>query len=692
MAVIDSNTKWITVGGKHIPIDEDAPGGGTSGKSETKPDTKPEAKTSSDKPAAQSGRKVETPEEAKARTERVMGKLPQVHAALPTLRQKVEADLHGSDAQKQRVAAAVVKIMDATTMRVGSEKYATKSQRGDAGQDSFGASSLRKEHVDVDGNTVKFSFPGKSRKTWQREISDPALAAAVRHLKSLPGDRLMQYHDGKGALKPFTETHAREYMGEHGMTPKNLRTYHATQLATHLLGEKGPPRSEQEARANINAVVAQVSEHLGNTPAICRSNYINPVVLEDYAKQVPKIAAMSAVFVKVARRDDSDVDFAHYLAELQSRVESGELTGRDPFPEDREKADDDEDGEPDEPVKMSDSAFFTDTASRRVEGGYAVYPNTLLFRAGDYPEKQFSMSPDELKARAQSWQPVLGNVQHTDFLKGRAGRIDKAWTPDDGQTLFGEVKIPLGLDEQLSENERKLSMEWNRFGKFEEGFALVTNPHISDAVLMSMDTTTEMTLARPDRAGKGALNMSWLIGLFSRLQEKGVVSEEEAAQFAKAAEDEQKAQEKAQEKPADFSQSDAYKNMQKEIDDLRNDGIAKDAEACYQAAFTAGKVYPAEKAAFIANYTQAAKDDRANPTTVNFSVGTEQKTGSRVDALMAQVASRPSHALFGEQLPGTDAKQYAALFNQTTTSDPAKDGYEEGKALAASLNKNGKGN
>lgn len=359
---VQGEQQFITVHGRVIPIGP-----------------KPEGK-----PAAH---KVETPEEKSARTERVMGKLPAIDAAIPKLREAVAADIRKSDAAKERVAAAVTRIMDRTTMRVGSEKFATKVASGNAEpyvtpsgktvtpQDSFGASSLRKSHVSVEGDTVKLSFPGKSRKDWKREIKDPELAAAVKHLLSLPGEKLMQYHEGT-AVKPFTEVHAREYLTQHGITPKNIRTHHATKLAAELLQAKGTPKNAVEARKHIADVVQAVSEHLGNTPAMARGSYIHPAVLEAHAARVGSSASMSAEKTH-KHKDASDEVFTRYLGHLHGLIYAGVLTGRDPFPEDRdENAGDDEDGlEDEDTAKMSGidlarcilAAFSNNTVT--IEGG-----------------------------------------------------------------------------------------------------------------------------------------------------------------------------------------------------------------------------------------------------------------------------------------------------------------------------------
>jgi len=313
---------WITVNGSAIPITQ---GASHAEKGRQIAEALQQRQTSSAANAAAKTSTRETPEQLQARTDRIMGKLPKIHENLPALRDRIETDLQKEGLDKDRVGAAVTKIMDMTTMRVGSEEYATKSVSGKGllnahSQDSFGASSLRKVHVEVNGDTVKFSFPGKSRKDWERTITDSALAKTITELKTLPGDKLMQHVDAKGMVRPFTETHTRDYMASNHLTPKNLRTYHASRIADESLQKAGTPHNSKEAESHITAAVKTVSEHLGNTPAIARQSYINPSILEAHRQKVSDTVKMSQ-----DARANNPHDFGKRLKELESQVKAGQL-------------------------------------------------------------------------------------------------------------------------------------------------------------------------------------------------------------------------------------------------------------------------------------------------------------------------------------------------------------------------------
>lgn len=198
---------------------------------------------------------------------------------LPAIRERVASDLQRPDAQREKVAAAVVTLLDKAIMRVGGEEFAQE-------HDTYGASSLRKDHVRVEGDTVHAEFAGKHDVAHTKDIQDTALAEAVQHLLTLPGERLFSYHTPSGGTAPMTEDKVRDYLGEFGVTPKQFRTYHASRLAAQYLDEMGPPASDKEAQKNIAIAVTKTAEQLGNTPTVCRGSYINPAILDAYRQGI----------------------------------------------------------------------------------------------------------------------------------------------------------------------------------------------------------------------------------------------------------------------------------------------------------------------------------------------------------------------------------------------------------------------
>ena len=200
--------------------------------------------------------------------------------ALPSLRQRVEHDLNRHGLSREKVLAAVVRLLEMTLIRVGNDEYAQQNK-------SFGLTTLRKRHVDVTGAGAVFEFRGKSGKIHRTGFRDRRLAAIVRRCEELPGQRLFQYVDEDGHRHAVgsheVNAYIREAVGD-GFSAKDFRTWAGTLTCALALREVEPPSSETEAKRIINACVKQTAARLGNTPAVCRSSYIHPAVFVSYAE------------------------------------------------------------------------------------------------------------------------------------------------------------------------------------------------------------------------------------------------------------------------------------------------------------------------------------------------------------------------------------------------------------------------
>jgi DNA topoisomerase-1 len=182
-------------------------------------------------------------------------------------RAAVTRSLRAPKADHATAVAAIVRIMDTTYMRVGSEKYARKAKP------SFGASSLRKSQVKVRGDKVSFDFMGKSGVHWQRTVRDRELAGAIKLFLKSPGKRLFQLETGA-----VTEADIRDFLHPFGAVPKDFRTLHANLLLDRELARLGKPRS----KAKLDRAVKYVAGELHHTPAISRAAYLDPVKLKTY--------------------------------------------------------------------------------------------------------------------------------------------------------------------------------------------------------------------------------------------------------------------------------------------------------------------------------------------------------------------------------------------------------------------------
>jgi DNA topoisomerase-1 len=202
--------------------------------------------------------------------------------ALPKLRRRVEADLRRRGLPREKVLAAVIRVMGITLMRVGNDEYARKNN-------SFGATTLRNRHARIAGGKAIFEFRGKSGQVRRTGFHDRRLARIVKACQDLPGQRLFQYL-GEDAQQHAVESadvnaYLRETMGE-DVSAKDFRTWAGTVLAARALILAEPCAGAGHAKRNINACVKAVAGVLGNTAAVCRGAYIHPAVLDGYATGV----------------------------------------------------------------------------------------------------------------------------------------------------------------------------------------------------------------------------------------------------------------------------------------------------------------------------------------------------------------------------------------------------------------------
>lgn len=201
--------------------------------------------------------------------------------ALPRLREATSVDLKEPGLGREKVLATMVRLMGRGYFRVGSERYAVRNR-------TFGICTLRKKHLQVQGNTLIFRYVGKRRIDQRRVIADTPLVEIVRELLKLPGQaraRLFRYQDAAGHARKITAELVNRYIGDilgERYTSKDLRTFGGTARAATILADLGPAKSESEARRNLNLCCRLVAHELGNTPAICRKAYIHPCVLEQY--------------------------------------------------------------------------------------------------------------------------------------------------------------------------------------------------------------------------------------------------------------------------------------------------------------------------------------------------------------------------------------------------------------------------
>jgi DNA topoisomerase I len=214
------------------------------------------------------------------RDEAKYGKLSDFAKALPRIRERVDADLARPGIPRERVLATAVRILEETFMRVGNVEYARANG-------SFGLTTLRAKHVDVDGSRIVFRFRGKSGKDHEVDVRDRRLARVIGRLEHLPGQELFRYLDDDGELRTIGSDDVNEYLREissEDLSAKDFRTWAGTVLAARALAELGPARNERIAQKRIVQAIDVVSARLGNTRAVCRKCYVHPGIFDAYAE------------------------------------------------------------------------------------------------------------------------------------------------------------------------------------------------------------------------------------------------------------------------------------------------------------------------------------------------------------------------------------------------------------------------
>ena len=199
---------------------------------------------------------------------------------LPRLRRRLKRDLALPGLPKEKILAVVVTLLDETLIRVGNEEYARANR-------SYGLTTLRDHHVKFlrDGR-ASFAFRGKSGREHEVVLDDRRLARIIRKCHSLPGQQLFQYLDDDGKRQPIDSGLVNDYLREamggeaEGFTAKDFRTWHGTVRAIAFLccQARKDPLSERAFNRCVAATARDVAEALGNTPAVCRKSYINPLV------------------------------------------------------------------------------------------------------------------------------------------------------------------------------------------------------------------------------------------------------------------------------------------------------------------------------------------------------------------------------------------------------------------------------
>ncbi|ABC82721.1 DNA topoisomerase IB [Anaeromyxobacter dehalogenans] len=202
-------------------------------------------------------------------------------AALPRIRARVTRDLRRRGVGRERVLAAMVRILATCPMRPGSEAYARE-------HGSYGLTTVQPRHVRVEGDRVVFDFRGKSGRRQVRELEDAPVARLVRTLLRVPGRDVFKFEEG-GEVVDVRRRHLNAYLREAAGAPftaKDFRTWAGTVLcASELAAREREIVPGRTSRRQLEvAAVKAVAARLGNTPAVARASYVSPAVLHAFGE------------------------------------------------------------------------------------------------------------------------------------------------------------------------------------------------------------------------------------------------------------------------------------------------------------------------------------------------------------------------------------------------------------------------
>jgi DNA topoisomerase-1 len=227
--------------------------------------------------------------------------------ALPQIRKRLEKDLARSGLPKEKILATVIQLMETTLIRVGNPEYARNNH-------SFGLTTLRDQHANINGSKIHFKFRGKSGKIHEIDVKDRQLAKVVKRCQDLPGHELFQYVDDAEQTHTITSHDVNSYLKEitgQDFTAKDFRTWYGTVLGIETLREVGESDTQAEAKKNIVQTIKLVAERLGNTTAVCKKYYIHPAVLNSY---------LEGTLIDTLKEDA-----AHLPSDLPDGLDQGEI-------------------------------------------------------------------------------------------------------------------------------------------------------------------------------------------------------------------------------------------------------------------------------------------------------------------------------------------------------------------------------
>lgn len=200
---------------------------------------------------------------------------------LPLLRLQLEKDLSQKELTLEKILATAISLMERTYIRIGNSEY--EKTNG-----SYGLTTLKDQHVKIDGTTMQFSFKGKKGITHKISLTNSKLARIIKQSRDIPGKELFQYYDENGNTHAIDSGMVNKYIQEttgEEFTAKDFRTWAGTLNALEAFKKAGIGENTTDTKKKLIDALDYVSKKLGNTRTVCKKYYIHPMIIELFEKQ-----------------------------------------------------------------------------------------------------------------------------------------------------------------------------------------------------------------------------------------------------------------------------------------------------------------------------------------------------------------------------------------------------------------------
>jgi DNA topoisomerase-1 len=215
------------------------------------------------------------------RNETKFHRLYEFGKVLPSIRLKLEEDLTKKELSEEKVLATVVSLMERTYIRIGNDEY--EKLNG-----SYGLTTLKDNHVKIEGDKILFSFKGKKGIEHKITLKNKRLARMVKQCRDIPGKELFQYYDAEGNRRSIDSGMVNRYIKDASggdFTAKDFRTWAGTLNIIRAFKSIGESESDSDCKKKIVEALDEVSKQLGNTRTVCKKYYVHPGIIKLYEEK-----------------------------------------------------------------------------------------------------------------------------------------------------------------------------------------------------------------------------------------------------------------------------------------------------------------------------------------------------------------------------------------------------------------------